>query len=525
MRKSLLLALSLLGVFISTYLLWVYTSPSRPLVCLGTGCDVVRASRYANLWGLPMPVYGVGMYAVLVLLIFCEALVSAPLARLTRYALAAISGAGFLFSLYLTWLEGFVIHAWCAWCVTSAITVTLFFILACAELIWPSAVPAEVLTPLRRQFAVLFVALMFGAPAFWYLAHHGEKPANIPASAEALREHLVRPDSHATGNPNASVTVVEFGDFECPSCGREEPVVEEVLQKYGAQVRFVFRQFPLEKVHEDALRAAEASECAADQGKFWEAERKFYENQIDLSESALEHYAGELGLDQARFKQCLSSGATEARVRQDIADARALGLNATPTFFIGQRAFARPIEISEFFDAIDQALAQAVRQPAESPTSSGTSSATGGASSPSSTLLPIGSNPFSTLQNADTACTAEEGKREQADLIRTPEARQLFEGGSNPLFVDVRTAKEFSTGHIRGAINLPVDDFSHHWNTLPKDRTLVLYESGRGRGDDVCAAGRAAGRVLLAHQFPRQQVKVYQDGLADWERAGLPVQR
>ncbi len=359
MRKTFLLALSLLGAFVSTYLLWVYTSPSRPLVCMGTGCDAVRASRYAHLWGLPMPAYGIAMYATLAILIFGEALVGALLARLVRYALAAISGAGFLFSLYLTYLEGFVIHGWCEWCVTSAITTTLFFIFASSELIRPSPAEGKALTMLRRHFAVLFVALMLGAPAFWYLAHHGEKPANVLASAEALREHLVRPDSHATGNPNASVTVVEFGDFECPSCGREEPVVEEVLQKYGSQIRFVFRQFPLKSIHEDAFRAAEANECAADQGKFWEAERKFYENQLDLSESALERYAGELGLDQARFKQCLSSGATEARVRQDIADARALGLNATPTFFIGQRPFARPLEISEFFNAIDSALAQA----------------------------------------------------------------------------------------------------------------------------------------------------------------------
>ena len=526
MRKSLLLALSLLGVFISSYLWWVYTSPSRPLVCLGTGCDVVRASRYAILWGLPMPVYGVAMYAVLVILIFGEALVGAPLARLARYGLATISGAGFLFSLYLTWLQGFVIHAWCAWCETSAVAVTLFFILAVLEWIRPSPAPAEALATVRGHFAVLLAAIVLGVPAFWYLSRHGEMPGTVQASAEALREHLIRPDSHVTGNPNAYVTVVEFGDFECPSCAREEPVVEEVLKKYSTQIRFYFRQFPLEKVHEDALRAAEASECAADQGKFWEAEQKLYESQLDLSEPALERYAGELGLDQARFKQCLSSGATEPRIRQDLDDGHALAVIGTPTFFINGQKFFGPIEISEFFDAIDHALVARAGAPIGAQTSSSAAS-TPGANSPASAsaLAAINTSPFSTLQNSAAACTNDEANREQADLIRTPEARQLFEGASKPLFVDVRTAQEFSGGHIRGAINLPVDDFEQQWKTLPKDRTLVLYESGRGRGDDLCAAGRAAGRVLLSHSFPRQHVKVYQDGVADWQKSGLPVEQ
>jgi len=523
MRKSLLLALGLLGVFISTYLLWVYTSPSRPLVCMGAGCDAVRGSRYAHLWGVPMPAYGILMYATLVILIFGEALVSAPLAQLIRFALAAIAGAGFLFSLYLTYLEGFVIHGWCEWCVTSAITVTLFFVLACVELFRPSGRPAEALFMLRRHVALLLAAAIVGAPAFWYLSHHGEMPNIVRASDDALREHLVRPDSHVTGNPEARVTVVEFGDFECPSCGREEPVVEEVLQKYGSQIRFVFRQFPLENIHEDALRAAEASECAADQGKFWEAERKLYENQFDLSEPALEKYASELGLDQLKFRECLSSGATRARVRQDEADAHALGLNATPTFFIGQKEMTGPIEISIFFDAIDSALAQAAAPGGKAAGTSASSATSGGGSSPSP-LLAVGSNPFSSLQDSDTACTANEAQQQQADLIRTPEARRLLESGSNPLFVDVRSGNEFSAGHIKGALNLPIDGFPNRWSTLPKDRTLVLYESGRGRGDDTCAAGRAAGRILLKHGFPRPHVKVYQDGLADWEKAGLPVQ-
>ena len=122
------------------------------------------------------------------------------------------------------------------------------------------------------------------------------------------------------------------------------------------------------------------------------------------------------------------------------------------------------------------------------------------------------------------ACSNDEAKQEQPELIRTADARKLFEGGSKPLFIDVRPAREFAGGRIRDAINMPADEFERRWNELPKDRTIVLYESGRSSGD-ICAASRAAGRVLLAHGFAREQVKVYQDGLDAWQKAGLPVNR
>jgi rhodanese-related sulfurtransferase len=108
-------------------------------------------------------------------------------------------------------------------------------------------------------------------------------------------------------------------------------------------------------------------------------------------------------------------------------------------------------------------------------------------------------------------------------LIETREARQLFEGNPKPLFVDVRTPKEFATERIPGALNLPPEEIEQRWSALPKNRTIVFYESGRSSGD-VCAASRAAGRALLAHGFAPDHVKVYQDGLAGWEKAGLPIE-
>jgi len=169
MRKSVLLALSLLGLFDSTYLLWVYTSPSHPMVCFGGGCDVVRASSYAHVWGLPLPAFGVAMYFTLVLMIFAEAVVTAPWRELIPFGVLAISVSGVVVSAYLTGIEGMVIHAWCAWCVVSAFTITAIMLVSALEILRPSPRPdpQEARAIARRNFALAGTALVLGVPAFY----------------------------------------------------------------------------------------------------------------------------------------------------------------------------------------------------------------------------------------------------------------------------------------------------------------------------------------------------------------------
>jgi rhodanese-related sulfurtransferase/uncharacterized membrane protein len=529
MRKSLLLVLSLLGLFDSTYLLWVYTSPSRPMVCLGSGCDTVRASSFSHLWGIPLPAYGVLMYVTLALLLFAEPLLTASLARVIRYAVAGISGAGFLFSLYLTGIEAFVLHAWCTWCVISALAATFIFALAILELARPAphAEPAAALAAVRRHFALFVAALVVGTPAFGFLSRHGALPPVQQASPETLLQRLIRPDSHMAGNPQAAVTVVEFGDLECPVCAPAEATAREIRKKYGSQIRFVFRHFPLGRIHPQAERAAEASECAAGQGKFWEALEKFYKGQADLSEAALARYAGELSLDVARFRQCLLGGEMAARIRRDVEDGRALGVRATPTFFVGPKMIEGPLEPAEFARLLDQelarqgtALAQSAAQP---PSASAPPSGSSSSASPGS-LGNSGAGFFTQLQGSPLGCSEEDANQPEPSLIGTPEARRLFEGSTRALFVDVRQPKDFQRGRIPGAINIPAEKIQERQGSLPKDRSIVLYEGGRSPGD-VCAASRAAGRVLLTHGFATEKVKVYQEGLAGWEKAGLPLER
>jgi len=564
MRRTITLALSLLGLFDSLYLLYTYTSPSRPMACLGTGCDAVRASAYSTFAGVSMPVFGVAGYALLALAIVAEALFSRRVARLTRYALLGMTGVGFLFSLYLEYLQVFVIHAFCAWCMTSGIVMTALVGLSAVGVLRaePDPGPALQLAWLRRCFAVAVVALAVGVPAFYGLVrHYDATPAAPPAAEQNVAERLLRPGAHEAGNPQAALTVVEFGDFQCPVCGRGEAAAREIRARYANQVRFVFREFPLERIHPFAQKAAEAAECAGEQGKFWEMVEKIYSRQDELSLQGLERDAVETGLDRPRFNRCLESGSMAERVRQDVADGRALGVRATPTFFIGQQRIEGVLTAEQFAQLIDAQLAGAAVQTAappapvappagiapkkpDTPPAKGSVPTSSAQAQPISSTAPAsassgrpplgfapsapagfggglpgaGTNPLLGTAPSGTACNEADAAKQQPAMIGTPELHRLLSGPDKPLLVDVRPAASFAAGRIPGAVNLPADDIARRWSTLPKDRTIVLYESGRASGD-ICAASRATGRTLLEHGFPFSRIKVYQDGLAGWEHA------
>ncbi|MBZ5629099.1 MAG: thioredoxin domain-containing protein [Acidobacteriia bacterium] len=529
MRRSLTFALTLLGLFDSLYLLWVYASPSHAMVCLGSGCDEIRASRFAQIAGVPTPLFGVAMYGVLALLVFVEPLFSR--AGWLRRFTTAIAGAGVVVSAALTVIEAFVIHAWCAWCVVQAIAVTLIFILSLTLLRARFDDRSQARAAFLRHALVLVLAIAVGTRAFTWLQNHAEAPVHAaePSSAE-IAERLVRPDSHLTGNAHAAVTLVEFGDLQCPSCAAAEPEMRELRKRYGDRVRFVFRQFPLEKVHQYAMNAAEASECAAQQGRFWEALDRFYAANGDLKDESLERYAGELGLDVTKFKSCLSGGATRAIIQRDSEDGRALGVRGTPTYFLGRQRIVGAPETAKFQQLLNQELAAASAS-APAPTAAesaapqrerkATKEAAETSTSATGAGFSSGSGGFLSIQGNSTDCSEDALKEPEPAMIHTAEAEKLFHEGA--AFVDVRAADDFRKSHIQGAANLPLLEAQRRATELPRDKTIVLYEGGSGGNADVCAASRAVGRVLLGHAF--KNVVVYQDGLAGWQKQALPTAR
>lgn len=152
-------------------------------------------------------------------------------------------------------------------------------------------------------------------------------------SKEVSPEVLSSNTSWATGSANPKATLVEFSDFECPSCAQAFPEVIRTVQKYKDDLRYVYRHFPLPK-HANARKAAEAAEAAGVQGKFWEMHDLLFQNQSNLSEDNLLNLANKLGLDVAKFSEELKSGKFTQTVDKDIADAIKLGINSTPTFYL-----------------------------------------------------------------------------------------------------------------------------------------------------------------------------------------------
>jgi protein-disulfide isomerase len=145
-------------------------------------------------------------------------------------------------------------------------------------------------------------------------------------------------DDHSTGPANARVTLVEYGDFECPHCGRAYPIVKVVQRALGDQLRFVFRNFPISESHPHAENAAEASEAAAAQGRYWQMHDALFENQDALEDEDLAGYAEGIGMDVERFERELETGKYTDDVAEDFATGIRSGVNGTPTFFInGER--------------------------------------------------------------------------------------------------------------------------------------------------------------------------------------------
>jgi protein-disulfide isomerase len=179
----------------------------------------------------------------------------------------------------------------------------------------------------------------------------------VAADNEPAMLHVpVTERDHVQGRPDAPVTLLEYGDYECPHCGRAYPIVKEVQQRLGRQLRFVFRNFPLSEIHPHAQHAAEAAEAAAAQRRFWEMHDLLFEHQRALADGDLVAYARRLDLEVEQFERELGEHMHRRRVREDFLSGIRSGVNGTPTFFINGVRHDDAWDVETLVAAVESAL-------------------------------------------------------------------------------------------------------------------------------------------------------------------------
>ncbi len=163
-------------------------------------------------------------------------------------------------------------------------------------------------------------------------------------------------DDPFMGPADASVTIIEFSDFQCPYCRRVQPALKKLMKEYEGRVKLVFRDFPLRRIHPQAQKAAEAAQCAADQNKFWPYHDKLFATSA-LFPHDLKNYAKELGLDTKQFDACLDSNKHAQEVEKDLKDGEKAGVSATPSFFVNGQPLSGAASYERFQELVEAALA------------------------------------------------------------------------------------------------------------------------------------------------------------------------
>ncbi len=168
---------------------------------------------------------------------------------------------------------------------------------------------------------------------------------------------VIKETDHILGNPQASVTIIEYSDFECSFCKGFHPTIRKIIDNYPNDVRWIYRHFPLDKIHSQATPAAEASECAAEQGKFWQFADGLFENQPELGKEAYQKLVQQLELNTEKFNSCLSSKKYQNKVKEDLQEGIKAGVKGAPAAFINNRLVSGTIPYNQLETIIKQALA------------------------------------------------------------------------------------------------------------------------------------------------------------------------
>ncbi len=209
----------------------------------------------------------------------------------------------------------------------------------------------------KKKAIIAILVLLIGL--FVYFGYFGKNKGDdgsIDIGKIKEQNSILASNSPAIGNENAYVTLVEFSDYQCPACvSFHNQIMGELKSKYidTGKVKFVFRDFPLQEIHTFALKSAQASRCAREQGKYWEYNEILFKNSPKLDDGSLKQYAKNLSLDEANFTQCLDSGKYEEAVNSDFNDGVRFGVKGTPTTFMNGHILPGLPDKNQFFKVLE----------------------------------------------------------------------------------------------------------------------------------------------------------------------------
>ena len=359
---------ALVGLFASIYLFITYVAGS-PIVCgLLKGCEIVRASQWAHVTigsvTVSRPLLGIIFYFGIIALLVFRAYAPHYRPRWWRLALLLATTIGILESAYLVYIQAYQIHAFCTWCIISAVAATLLFLLSLfdgREAMARGAIVKE----LRFIFIAAATAMIVGSIAMHFLLVK-EAGGNIPKATIAPKTSISSPaDADSAllpsyipveGPATSTVTIVEFLDFQCPSCGAFQPTMVKIRKEYAGRIRYAERMFPLVELHPYAHGAAIAAECALKQNKFFDYSDALMANQDHLQHDDFIRYAEALHLDSHAFATCLEDKSVSDFVDAERKAGEALGIDATPTFFINDEEQVGGIPYEQLKATIDAKL-------------------------------------------------------------------------------------------------------------------------------------------------------------------------
>ncbi|MFA6160913.1 MAG: vitamin K epoxide reductase family protein [Patescibacteria group bacterium] len=366
---------AMIGLFAASYLLYTYTTGTELKCGIVHGCDVVRNSQWASLFGIPTPAFGVLFYAALIILSAYRAYALHKNVQYVRWLIVLMAVAGFAESLFLTGIEAFVLHAYCLWCLISAAASTGIFIFAWFDKKMEFGIETSG-KELKVVFASLLVGLIAGGIGMYYLlktnapqivdltigqqtASDGQLTTGADEPAEGVDGGflVVATSTPIEGPVDAKVTLVEFFDFQCPACGvYHKLVILPLREKYKGKIQFAPRNFPLVDLHPAAMGAAIAGVCAQRQNKFFEFYDLLYANQQKLARTDLENYAKSISLDVTAFDACLDDPSAQHQVLYDYNAGRSFGISGTPTLILNNALIDGAPNLDTLSQLIDERL-------------------------------------------------------------------------------------------------------------------------------------------------------------------------